>query len=137
MGRVHFSFSPGTQLQITAGGNVVDNGDTATGPAGDPGESWDFRALPVYALIGIWSSDPSLDSSDDPVGDPFLIGSGGLFEVPWAGNPLYLVLAENDGIFWDNSGDYAVTLTAVPLPSTLLLLGGTLPLLWLRGKKGK
>jgi hypothetical protein len=117
-GGVGFDFSPfGSVLQI-ATGSVVDAGSTATDA---DGLEWLFRGLPVYSLIGIWSST---DTSITAIGSAFFVGTSATIIVPTA-MPAYLFLAENDGIFSDNSGSYRVTLTvvAVPEPGTLCLLG--------------
>lgn len=51
---VAYAFSSGQALDITAGDCVVDAGASCTGPDGYGSL---FRGLPVYSLIGVWSSD--------------------------------------------------------------------------------
>lgn len=117
-GGIGFDFSPFGSVLEVATGSVVDAGSTATDADGLPGL---FRGLPVYSLIGIWSST---DTSITAVGSAFFIGTSATILVPTA-TPAYLFLAENDGIFSDNSGSYRVTLTvaSVPEPGTFALLG--------------
>jgi hypothetical protein len=115
-----YGFSSGENIQITATGCVADiNETTCTGPGYMGG---DFRDLPVYALIGIWSSSPTsifaIDSS-------FLIGSFLDLIVPDTSSSLYLFMATNDGNFSDNTGSYSVQidrLSQVPAPSVLSLM---------------
>ena len=91
-----------------------------------------FRGLPVYSLIGMWST-----SADDitPVSgmlsQPFFIGTSLLLNLAGIPNEanLYLFLAENDGIFRDNSGSYLVDIDVQPVPlpaSALLFMSGLL-----------
>ncbi|MFK7794253.1 MAG: VPLPA-CTERM sorting domain-containing protein [Gammaproteobacteria bacterium] len=123
-----FNFSEASSIDISATGEVVDNGITPTDANGIPNNFMDgnFRDLPVYSLIGIWSS-----TEDDitPVGglfsQPFFIGTNLLLsftDIPSESN-LFLFLAENDGIFSDNSGSYEVNLDVqfVPLPAGVVL----------------
>jgi hypothetical protein len=84
----------------------------------------------AYSVIGLWSSSATTiepiyvgDSYtgnaspwDDFFDAVFLVGGSTTLEVPDVTNA-YLFLAENDGIFWDNSGSYEVhiaTGNAVP-----------------------
>jgi hypothetical protein len=127
-------------LNITAEGLIADHspaGGTwpATNPDGLPnGEDNPpnniFRGLTVYALIGIWSTNPNTIA---PLGtqSAFVVGSS-LPGLPVPDLPaVYLFLGDNDGLFSDNSGFYTVTIEAVvPLPSALVLfMAGLLPLL--------
>jgi hypothetical protein len=120
-----YGFSSGDKIQITATGCVVDiNGTTCTGPDYMGG---DFRDLPVYALIGIWSTSSTLISLIDTaiINPAFLIGSFLDLIVPDYSSPLYLFMATNDGNFSDNSGAYNVridTLSSVPAPSVFWLM---------------
>ncbi len=116
-----FDFSGYSNLFVTATGCIVDAGATCTGPDGTGGV---FRGLPVYSMIGLWSST---GGSITAIGGAFFIGSVANLVVP-GGGPAYLFLAENDGIFSDNSGQYNVSIEAVPEPTTLTLmaLGGLL-----------
>jgi len=117
-----YGFNSGANLRITATGCTVDlDATTCTGPdyLGGP-----FRDLPVYSLIGVWSTDANLIMPVDlvSVNPAFLIS--GLLElvVPTFTNPLYLFMATNDGGFSDNSGAYDVRIEQVPVPSVLLLM---------------
>lgn len=117
-----FNFSSFTILSVTATGCIEDAGTSCTGPDGTGGS---FRGLPVYSMIGLWSSTgPSISA----IGVPFFVGSAATLAVP-GGGPAYLFLAENDGNFSDNHfGQYDVTIEAVPEPGTmsLMALGGIL-----------
>ena len=114
-------FSPFGSVVEVATGSVVDAGSTATDADGGGAL---FRGLPVSSLIGIWSST---DAAITAIGSAFFIGTSATLIIPTS-TPAYLFLAENDGIFSDNSGQYDVTLTAVsvPEPGTLSLLGAGL-----------
>ncbi|MBV1929981.1 MAG: hypothetical protein KUG81_10780 [Gammaproteobacteria bacterium] len=125
VGNNPYGFSSGDLLQIRASGCVVDAGSNCTAPDYMGGI---FRALPVYSLIGLWSTNPT---SIDPfelfsgVNPAFFIG--GLLDiiVPDAISPLYLFMATNDGIFRDNRGAYSVridNITQVPTPPVIYLL---------------
>ncbi len=99
-----YGFSSNQHILIEASGCVVDWGANCTAPDYDGG---DFRGLPVYSLIGIWSKS---DSDIDPVNDPFYVGSLLDVWVPDNGTyPLYLFLATNDGDFSDNTCGYYAT----------------------------
>lgn len=122
-GGTGFNFATGGLLTIAAG-CAVDAAASCTGPDGTAGL---FRDLPVYSLIGIWSSSAT---EIDPLGSAFFVGSSLSFVTP-AGASAYLFLAENDGVFSDNGGPgYDVTIdftpdapAAVPEPGTLALMG--------------
>lgn len=124
---VPYVFSSGQTINITASGCVVDSGLSCTDPNGS---SWTWRGLPVFSLIGIWSSD---SSSVNPVeggyNPAFFIGSSASLVAPTATDDLYLFIGENDGIYTDNPGSYSYSVSIevakapVPEPSTLLLLG--------------
>ena len=124
---VNYAFSSGQALSISASGSVIDWGTSYTDPTGTASngdnEGWDFRGLPVYSLIGMWSTSASLI---DPVDSPFYIGSSLDLIVPTAVDSLYLFLGENDGYFNDNFYDdkYKVTITATDVlePATLALM---------------
>jgi len=135
-----YAFHSNQHILIEASGCVVDLGDQCTRPDYDGGL---FRGLPVYSLIGIWSTT-AVNTIDDPLhssGSPFYIGSLLDLWVPDNGlDPLYLFLATNDGIFKDNvcgsystnpcdengypdiSQTYAVKISEVPLPATFWLM---------------
>jgi len=120
-----FDFSSFASIDVSATGCVVDAGPACTGPEGTPPSL--FRGLIVYSMIGLWSST---GGAITPIGSPFDVGAARTLIVP-GGGPAYLFLAENDGIFADNTaGQYDVTIRAeaVPEPTSLSLmaLGGAL-----------
>lgn len=99
----------GQQIQLTASGCVVDAGASCTGPDGTGG---DFRGLPVYSLIGRWSTNPNVLDSSSVASAPFFVGSAATLTAPTApslSTEFYLFLAENDGGFGDNAGAYSVS----------------------------
>lgn len=124
-----YGFTSGDQLNISAGGCVVDLGSTCTEPGYLGG---DFRDLPVYSLIGLWSTSAAeivaLDAIS--VNPAFLIGNFLNLVVPDFTSALYLFMATNDGIFSDNSGAYSVRIdkiepssaAQVPAPPVLYLM---------------
>jgi len=116
-----FDFAAFASVLGIATGSVVDAGATATDADGLGGL---FRGLPVYSLIGIWSST---DTAITAIGSAFFVGTSATLIVPTS-TSAYLFLAENDGIFSDNSGQYNIRLTtvSVPEPVTLSLLGAGL-----------
>lgn len=152
-GGLNYNFSSFDSIAITASGGVVADGAFSVGPDGvltcascevdypyyhSPGGAIPGYSLPVYALIGIWSSSPNEivpfgDWADVTSGLGLLfIGSNRNLAVP-NGPSAYLFLAENDGIFADNSGAFDVSISAnvVPVPAagglmltSLLLLVG-------------
>ena len=137
-----YNFSGAVGINITASGQVVDNGVTPTDANGDPNMFMDgnFRGLPVYSLIGIWSSsETQITQIGDPFAAPFFIGTSlmlSALDIPNSPN-LFLFLAENDGIFADNSGYYKVKLDVqfVPIPASgVLLLSGLLTIFATRAK---
>ncbi len=137
-----FNFSGAVGINITASGQVVDNGMTPTDANGVPNMFMDgnFRGLPVYSLIGIWSStENEITPIGDPLTAPFFIGTALLLtalDIPNSAS-LYLFLAENDGLFSDNSGYYNVKLDVqfVPIPASgLLLLSGLITIFASRAK---
>lgn len=124
-----YGFTSGDQLEISASGCVVDLGSECTEPGYLGG---DFRDLPVYSLIGLWSTSAAeivaLDAtSPNPA---FLIGDLLNLVVPDFTSALYLFMATNDGIFTDNSGAYSVQIdkmlplstAQVPAPPVLYLM---------------
>lgn len=149
LGGSAFNFAGYDFFNVTATGTVMDNGSYSTLPdgtylpegappgGGDPPGSLSWT-LPVYALIGIWSSDPSDIIPLTPfVGDnnpAFYIGSSNQINIPNV--PFaYLFLGDNDRMFFDNDGFYEVMMVAsvIPLPNALvLLIAGLLPLLLVR-----
>ena len=129
-----FNFSGAVSIGITASGHVVDDGPNATDANGDPNAFMDglWRGLPVYSLIGMWSTTPdAITPIGDPSTAPFFIGTNlllSLIDIPDVPQ-LYLFLAENDGLFGDNEGYYKVNLDVqfVPIPASgVLLLSGLL-----------
>jgi len=132
-----YAFQSNQHILLEASGCVVDFGATCTGPDYNGG---DFRGLPVYSLIGIWSlSSNNIDRLATNY-DPFYIGSLLDLWVPSNGHDsLYLFLATNDGIFKDNtcgsystnpcvnnypkiSQTYTVKISEVPLPASFWLM---------------
>jgi hypothetical protein len=100
---------PGTRVQVTATGCVVSDGPTCVGPDGNNGGP--FNGLPVYTLIGQWGRSPNGLTAATAVGNPFFVGSSIVLVAPSAPGSYFLYLAENDGIFSDNSRAYSVTVT--------------------------
>ena len=141
-----FLFAGFNKVSIAATGSVVAHFDTVTGPDGcasaDPCfNDGNFRGLPAYALIGIWSSSateilPFGDWKDVTSGLGLMaIGSGVNLLIPSTASA-YLFLAENDGRFADNSGQFDVELAAAPEPGTLgLLFAGILLLIVIHRRK--
>lgn len=120
LGGSAFNFAGGSLVEI-ATGLVVDAGATATDADGEAGL---FRGLAVYSMIGVWSSTDSVITA---IGSAFFVGTSNSFIAP-TGPAAYLFLAENDGVFSDNSGHYDVTITftppaSVPEPGSLALAG--------------
>ena len=119
-----YGFLAGDVFTLNASGCVVDSGTRCTGPGANSGL---FRDLPVYSLIGLWSTEAaSIVALDLTSGNPaFLIGDYLEFTVPDFSAPLYLFMATNDGIFSDNSGAYSVrldNLSQVPVPPVIYLV---------------
>jgi hypothetical protein len=118
-------------VDVVATGLIQDRNLDQTGPDGDGSDT--FRGLDVYSLIGIWSSSPD---AIVPIGDwqpnatpAFDIGSSARLSIP-QGFAVYLFLAENDGLFYDNLGSYSVVLTGGLLPNgTVVPLPGAVALL--------
>ncbi len=90
-------------VEVNAWGTVQAYFAQQTGPEGFAGTP--YRGLTMFALIGIWSSDPN---AIVPLGSPFDIGATNTLAVP-AGAHVYLFLAENDGQFSDNAGAFSVS----------------------------
>jgi len=117
-----YGFTSGDKLQINAGGCVVDAARSCTGPGY---RGWLFRNLPVYSLIGLWSTEATEITALDltpGVNPAFFIGSLLDIIVPEFSSPLYLFMATNDGYFSDNSGAYSVridNLSQIPSPATI------------------
>ncbi|NIN12133.1 MAG: hypothetical protein GTN78_24670, partial [Gemmatimonadales bacterium] len=88
--------------------------------------------MPVYSLIGRWSTDAD-DLNDETVASAsFFVGSSAELTAPATGGPYYLFLGENNGIFADNSGAYSVTATwdyssACPRPVDIDIKPGSDP----------
>lgn len=142
---IPFNFAGYNSISITATGLVTQDVYATYTPDGVcvsqcgtaifPGTELRASGLPVYSLIGIWSS-----SATEIV--PFytenhgwaninsglgllLIGSSRNLVVPTA-TSAYLFLAVNDGGFADNSGAFNVTVETVPVPGALILMGSAL-----------
>ena len=106
-----FAFSSGQNISINASGCVVDAGVICTEPDGY-GFGELFRGLPVYSLIGVWSSDPEAIHPVEVGSNPaFFIGSSLNSIVPKYTSDLYLFLGDNDGTFEDNPSSFAYTVT--------------------------
>ena len=129
-----YNFSSWDYLDIAVTGSVTDAGRYETGADGcsDPtAPCWfgdgQFRGQDVYSAIGIWSSSADEISWLDTIYDNwfdavFTVGSDASIEVPEI-EGAYLFLAENDGVFADNSGFYTATITtSVPEPASALLM---------------
>ncbi|MCO4773787.1 MAG: putative metal-binding motif-containing protein, partial [Deltaproteobacteria bacterium] len=115
---------PGMTATLTTTGCVIDRN---TNCSTADGATFDFRELTAYALVGAWSSDPSL--LDETTAAPlsalnvgtrtsslgsFEILSSNTIAAPTSGGPWFLFLGNNDGTFSDNSGDYTTTITVSP-----------------------
>jgi hypothetical protein len=75
----------------------------ATGWCGGPnGYNATFRGLPVYSLIGAWSTSPDMLTTETAVGSAFYIGGSATVTAPAGSGPYYLFLAFNDGYLLDN-----------------------------------
>jgi hypothetical protein len=140
-----YGFTSGDRLNISASDCIVDLGSECTEPGYLGGE---YRGLPVYSLIGLWSTSAAeivaLDTTS--VNPAFLIGDLLNLVVPDFTSALYLFMATNDGDFSDNSGAYSVRIdkidplsraTAhVPVPPVLyLILFGLLLIRYLPTKR--
>lgn len=135
-----FNFSGAAQISFSTTGAVQDNGlgiDSVTDADGiiaagpnvgnDTGfGDGNFRGLPVYSLIGIFSTTSdvitplgaSIDTANlgDPLQSAFFIGTSLMLSDLPSVPELFLFLAENDGGFYDNSGSYDVTIQVTPVP---------------------
>lgn len=128
-----FNFSAFDTLKISATGAVQAHGSVETGPDGCHKldcslHDGNFRMLPMYGLIGIWSSSateilPFGDWKDLTSGLGLLyIGNFATLSIPDF-PAAYLFLATNDGAFSDNSGEFEVKFVAdIPEPGMLALL---------------
>lgn len=116
------AFAPNQSISITATGCTVDDGLLCTEPGGYDSL---FRGLPVYSLIGVWSSDANtINPVEEEPNPAFFIGSTLDLITPDYPDNLYLFLATNDGIFSDNPDDFFYTVTvndstSVPEPSSI------------------
>ncbi len=93
-GAFNYGGAPG--VTFLARGQAAANSSLVFGPNGVGGPFW--RELPLYSLIGIWSSSAT---NINPLGDPFFLGTQKAVAVPNSPNA-YLFLAFNDGIYTDN-----------------------------------
>lgn len=145
VGNLAYGFTSGDQLNISASGCAYDLGDDCTEPSYLGGE---FRGLPVYSLIGLWSTSAAeiVALGAASVNPAFFIGDLLNLVVPDFTSALYLFMATNDGDFSDNSGAYSVRIdkidplsraTAhVPVPPVLyLILFGLLLIRYLPTKR--
>jgi hypothetical protein len=156
---VNFNFSGVVSLSVSTTDNVVDAGSYQTGADGctgvNPadcffGADGNIYGQTAYTLIGLWSTSATEINpvtvgdeysggslSDDFFDAVFLVGSTANLDVPDLPE-VYLFLAENDGIWSDNSGAYNVNLeySFIPLPATLpLFISSLAGLFFLRRKK--
>lgn len=144
-----FNFAGFTSLSITATGSVVDHFDIATDANGDPCSptclfhDGNWHGVKAYALIGIWSTTADkITPIGDPHTAPFFVGTNISLTVPSVSS-LYLFLAENDGLYGDNSGHYNVHIEAssttpdVPVPAALPLFASALAGMGLIGRRKK
>ncbi|MBI1851271.1 MAG: IPT/TIG domain-containing protein [Planctomycetes bacterium] len=86
----------------------IECGAVCSGPNG---ESSEFRGLPVYSLIGQWSTDPGVLDPNTVASDPFFVGENSVLAAPSGGGLYYLFLGYNDGIFDDNASSFTVAAT--------------------------
>lgn len=138
-------FSPGVVLRITASGSVsAGEGFALVDPDGQlvvPGTSTVY-AGPIDGATGDsggyfpslytpsdWNTDlmalmgTFADDSGAIVGTPFEIGKARDVVVPVGATRLQLGI--NDDVFGDNTGSFAVSVSAVPEPASVwLMLGG-------------
>jgi MYXO-CTERM domain-containing protein len=118
---VPITICEGMTLTVVTTGCVVDAGSSCTGPTGAGGN---FRNLPVYSLIGAWSSDPAIldaNTAAPPASlnvgtttnslGAFYVGDNATISAPGTPGPWTLFLGDNDGNFGDNSGSYTSTVT--------------------------
>ena len=103
---VPIPLAPSQAISITATGCAVDGGSACTGPDGG---SWNFRGLPVYSLIGRWSTSSTTLDDSTAVGPSFFVGSSASLSAPSGTGTYYLFLGDNDGVFGDNGAGYNVT----------------------------
>jgi len=103
---VPIPLAPSQVISITATDCAVDGGSACTGPDGG---SWNFRGLPVYSLIGRWSTSSTTLDDSTAVGSSFFVGSSASLTAPSGTGVYYLFLGDNDGVFGDNSAGYNVT----------------------------
>ncbi len=126
---VAYNFTSYDYVDISAEGWITDQQQQWTNVDGTG--DYDFRGLPVYSLIGIWSTQAN---QIDPINAAFFIGSSLTVAIPEA-SEAYLFLAENDGWFfdngeyrmdtngeWENYYDVSMNLYNVPEPSSMMLL---------------
>ncbi len=136
------SWTPGTSLQVTSSGQVYYSigspwGDDGAATADGINPATGAHRAPVWdgkptinggagfysgTLVGIWSS------SNDPLN---ITPIGGIFKLGTLANLTaqngYLFAGIADGGSWaDNGGLFNVTVTPVPLPASLWLMGSGL-----------
>jgi hypothetical protein len=90
----------GATVTISATGCASLVGSNCFGPNGT---NQVYRGLPVYSLIGAWSTSPTELTGSTVVGQSFFIGSSATLAAPSGPGPYYLFVAFNDGHFADNS----------------------------------
>ncbi|WZO96163.1 PEP-CTERM sorting domain-containing protein [Isosphaeraceae bacterium EP7] len=100
---------------FVGGGLNFDSTGSGFGFAGKmTTDTTDPLAIRHGAVVGTFSATPGRD-------DWFLIGLGSVVVIPDGGAHLYL--AVNESINSDNNGAYLGTLTVIPEPSSIVMLG--------------
>jgi hypothetical protein len=103
----------GHKVAISASGCAILAGVNTTCLTPDGNISRLYRTLPVYSLIGAWSTSPTALTSATAVGKAFFVGSSITLTAPTGTGPFYLFLGINDGYLGDNIGGFPVTATPI------------------------
>jgi hypothetical protein len=106
----------GHQVQLSATGcaTLAGANTTCIGPAGQPARL--YRGLPVYSLIGAWSTSKTALTYSTVVGKAFYVGAAATLTAPTGTGPFYLFLGINDGYPGDNKGSFTVQVTPIVPP---------------------